>query len=75
MQTLTFNRKCRDTVFPLISASPLISVALLHAALIKNIAIFHHNLNQEAYRSSIQPKEQWKYCQLLVFSYLLVCCK
>ena len=56
------NRTCRNTVFSLINASPLISVALLNAALIKNIGIFYHYLNQEAYTASMQTKEKWKYC-------------
>ena len=39
-----------------------INVALLNAALIKNIAIFYHYLNQEEYGASMQIKEKWKYC-------------
>ena len=50
------NRTCRNTVFPLISVSPLISMELLSGA------IFYHYLNQEAYGASMQTKEKWKYC-------------
>ena len=56
------NRTCRNTVFSLISPSPLISVALPNASLIKNIAIFWHYLNQEGYEASMQTKEKWKCC-------------
>ena len=44
---------------PSSSTSPLLRVALLHAALVKNIAIFFHYLNQEAYGASIETKKQW----------------
>ena len=47
---------------PSSSTSLLIRVALLHAALVKNIAISFHYLNQEAYTASIETKERWKYC-------------
>ena len=55
-------RTSRYTVSPLISASPLINGALLNVALIKNIAIFYHYLNQEEYGASMKRKEKWKYC-------------
>ena len=38
------------------------NVALLNAALIKNIVIFYHYLNREEYGASKQTKEKWKYC-------------
>ena len=43
------------------SASPLISTAPLTAALIKNVTILCHILNQRAYGTSIQIKQQRKY--------------
>ena len=52
------NRTCRNNVITLLSASLLITVTLLNAALIKNIAKFYHYLNREEYGVSMQTKEK-----------------
>ena len=63
---------CRNTLFPLISASPLISVALLNGTLIKILQYFYHYLNQYAHGASMQTKEKWNIIHILIFSFAML---